>query len=116
MFCYVFSIVLIYHVLFCGLTNNYIRILVNRLNNPVFVFLITENLTDRHCARIELSRLSIDCNQFGRDEIRSILRTFLQSIITTLFQTYLLTLSKINFENYLFHTFSCTQTSKVESA
>ena len=64
---------------FCGLTNKYIRILVHRLNNPVFVLLVIDNVDDRDCSKIELPRLSLDGNRFGPDEIRSILHTFLQS-------------------------------------
>ena len=52
-------------VLFCGL-NNDIRILVNRLNNPVFVLPVTDMSLFRDCSRIELPCLSIDDNQFGQ--------------------------------------------------
>ena len=54
--------------------------------------------------------VSIDHNVlhvFGHAEIMSILHTVCNhSTITTLFQTYLLTLSQINFKNDLFHYFS----------
>ena len=91
---------------------------MHRLNTQVFVLHVTDNVADRDCSRIELPCLSIiDRDQFGGDEIRSILHTHScnHSVITTLFQTYLLTLSQINSKNYLFHTFVCSQTNKVES-
>ena len=60
--------------------------------------------------------LSMDRNQFGRDDITSLGRFYKHScnhsIITTLFQRYLLTLSQINSKNYLFHTFSALKLTK----
>ena len=50
-----------------------LRILVHRLNNPVFVLLVTDNLLTETVQ--ESSYLTY---QFGRDEIMSILHTFLQ--------------------------------------
>ena len=54
------------------------RILVHRPNNPVFA-LRYWYIADRDCSRIELPRLSINRNKFGRAKISSILHTFLQS-------------------------------------
>ena len=96
-------------VLFCGLTNNYIRILVHRLNNPVFVFFVTDNVADRDCSRIELPRLYIANNLVAMRLGRFYTHSCNHSIITTLFQTYLLTLSQINSKNYLFHALKLTK-------
>ena len=63
-------------VLFCGLNDNYIRILVHELYIIQSLYALPL-LID--CSRIELPRLSLDGNQFGRAEMRSFLHIFLQS-------------------------------------
>ena len=56
-------------VLFCGLTNSYIRVLVHRLNNPVFVFPVTDMLLTETESSYLAYMISIDRNQFCRAEI-----------------------------------------------
>ena len=70
------------------------------------------------CSRIELPRLSLDGNRFGRAEIRSVLHTFLQSFnyynfISNIF-SYFKSNQILKIMNFIL--FFCAQSYKVESA
>ena len=78
----------------------------------IIQFLCSPLLID--CSRIELPRLSLDGNQFGRAAIRSILHTFLQPFNYYNFISNIFSYFKSN-QFQIMHTFFCAQTNKVES-
>ena len=95
-------------VLFCSLTNNHTSILVHGLNNPVFLLPLLicrwQRLLKNRVTSLTLYRIS--CIWSRWDYVDFTHRLCNHSTITTLFQTYLLTLGQINFKNDLFHYFS----------